>query len=129
DEALELIETLTMPSYQARILYEYGRVLRRLGRRRKADEIFARAGDVFAAMGATEFVNRCNRERRAGGLGTRTTGVGGLTPQEEEIAKLVTEGATNREVARELFLSSKTVEYHLTRVYRKLGVRTRNELP
>ena len=129
DEALELIETLTMPSYQARILYEYGRVLRRLGRRRKADEVFARAGEVFAAMGATEFVNRCNRERRAGGLGTRTTGAGGLTPQEEEIAKLVAEGATNREVARELFLSSKTVEYHLTRVYRKLGVRTRNELP
>ncbi|WP_156228792.1 helix-turn-helix transcriptional regulator [Corynebacterium comes] len=129
EEAIELIETLTMPSYQARVLYEYGRVLRRLGRRRQADDIFVRAGDVFAAMGATEFVNRCNRERRAGGLGTRTTGAGGLTPQEEEIAKLVAEGATNREVARELFLSSKTVEYHLTRVYRKLGVRTRNELP
>ncbi|MDO5669986.1 MAG: LuxR C-terminal-related transcriptional regulator [Corynebacterium sp.] len=129
EEAIELIETLAMPTYQARILYEYGRVLRRLGRRRQADEAFARAGDVFAAMGATEFVNRCNRERRAGGLGTRTTGAGGLTPQEQEIAKLVAEGATNREVARELFLSSKTVEYHLTRVYRKLGVRTRNELP
>ena len=129
EEAVEQIESLTMPSYQARILYEYGRVLRRLGRRRKADEIFARSGDVFAAMGATEFVNRCNRERRASGLGTRTTGAGGLTPQEEEIAKLVAEGATNREVARELFLSSKTIEYHLTRVYRKLGVRTRNELP
>ncbi len=129
EEAVEQIESLTMPSYQARILYEYGRVLRRLGRRRQADEIFARAGDVFAAMGATEFVNRCNRERRASGLGTRTTGAGGLTPQEEEIAKLVAEGATNREVARELFLSAKTVEYHLTRVYRKLGVRTRNELP
>ena len=129
EEAIDLIETLAMPSYQARILYEYGRVLRRLGRRRQADEIFARAGDVFAAMGATEFVDRCNRERRAGGLGTRTTGAGGLTPQEEEIAKLVAEGATNREVARELFLSAKTVEYHLTRVYRKLGVRTRTELP
>lgn len=129
EEAVEQIESLTMPSYQARILYEYGRVLRRLGRRRQADEIFARSGDVFAAMGATEFVNRCNRERRASGLGTRTTGAGGLTPQEEEIAKLVAEGATNREVARELFLSSKTIEYHLTRVYRKLGVRTRNELP
>lgn len=129
EEAVELIETLPMPTYQSRMLYEYGRVLRRLGRRRQADEVFARAGEVFAAMGATEFVERCNRERRAGGLGTRTTGAGGLTPQEEEIAKLVAEGATNREVARELFLSSKTVEYHLTRVYRKLGVRTRNELP
>lgn len=129
EESLEMIETLAMPSYQSRILYEYGRVLRRLGRRRQADEIFTRAGEVYEAMGATEFVNRCNRERRAGGLGTRTTGAGGLTPQEQEIAKLVAEGATNREVARELFLSAKTVEYHLTRVYRKLGVRTRNELP
>lgn len=129
EESLEMIETLAMPSYQSRILYEYGRVLRRLGRRRQADDIFTRAGEVYEAMGATEFVNRCNRERRAGGLGTRVTGAGGLTPQEQEIAKLVAEGATNREVARELFLSSKTVEYHLTRVYRKLGVRTRNELP
>ncbi|WJY64040.1 Putative HTH-type transcriptional regulator [Corynebacterium atrinae] len=129
EEAVELIDSLAMPSYQSRILYEYGRVLRRLGRRRQADEIFARAGEVFAAMGATEFVERCNRERRAGGLGTRTTGAGGLTPQEEEIAKMVADGATNREVARELFLSAKTVEYHLTRVYRKLGVRTRTELP
>ncbi|WP_197088345.1 helix-turn-helix transcriptional regulator [Corynebacterium occultum] len=129
DQSLEQIESLAMPSYQSRILYEYGRVLRRLGRRRQADEIFTRAGEVYEAMGATEFVNRCNRERRAGGLGTRTTGAGGLTPQEQEIAKLVAEGATNREVARELFLSAKTVEYHLTRVYRKLGVRTRNELP
>lgn len=129
EESLEQIETLAMPSYQSRILYEYGRVLRRLGRRRQADDIFTRAGEVYEAMGATEFVNRCNRERRAGGLGTRVTGAGGLTPQEQEIAKLVAEGATNREVARELFLSSKTVEYHLTRVYRKLGVRTRNELP
>lgn len=129
EESIEMIEALAMPSYQSRILYEYGRVLRRLGRRRQADDIFTRAGEVYEAMGATEFVNRCNRERRAGGLGTRTTGAGGLTPQEQEIAKLVADGSTNREVARELFLSSKTVEYHLTRVYRKLGVRTRNELP
>lgn len=129
EESIELIESLPMPAYQSRVLYEYGRVLRRLGRRRRADEAFARAGEVFEAMGAVEFVERCNRERRAGGLGTRTSRAGGLTPQEEEIAKLVASGATNREVATELFLSSKTVEYHLTRVYRKLGVRTRNELP
>ena len=60
-------------------------------------------------------------ERRAGGPAP----AGGRHPAEIAVA----EGATNREVARELFLSSKTVEYHLTRVYRKLGVRTRNELP
>ncbi|AWB82503.1 helix-turn-helix transcriptional regulator [Corynebacterium yudongzhengii] len=129
EESIEQIESLPVPAYQSRVLYEYGRVLRRLGRRRRADEAFVRAGEVFESMGAAEFVKRCNRERRAGGLGTRTSRAGGLTPQEEEIAKLVAGGATNREVATELFLSSKTVEYHLTRVYRKLGVRTRNELP
>ncbi|OFS21835.1 helix-turn-helix transcriptional regulator [Corynebacterium sp. HMSC04H06] len=80
-------------------------------------------------MGAPEFVERCNQERRASGLGRRTTGAGGLTPQEEEIAKAVADGASNREVAEELYLSTKTVEYHLTRVYRKLGIRSRNELP
>lgn len=129
EQSIEQIESLPLPAYQSRVLYEYGRVLRRLGRRRRADEAFARAGEVFEAMGAIEFVERCNRERRASGLGTRTSRAGGLTPQEEEIAKLVSAGATNREVATELFLSSKTVEYHLTRVYRKLGVRTRTELP
>ncbi|MFD5868158.1 LuxR C-terminal-related transcriptional regulator [Corynebacterium sp. NPDC060344] len=129
DDGVDAIESLPMPAYQCRIIYEYGQVLRRLGRRRRADEMFARAGEIFAAMGATEFVDRCNRERRAGGLGTRTTNAAGLTPQEEEIAALIADGASNREAASELFLSPKTVEYHLTRVYRKLGIRTRSELP
>ncbi|MGV3208632.1 LuxR C-terminal-related transcriptional regulator [Corynebacterium sp. 11266D000AW] len=128
-DAVEMIESRPLPFYQSRILFEYGRILRRLGRRRHADEIFGRAGEVYAAMGAPEFVERCNQERRASGLGRRTTGAGGLTPQEEEIAKAVADGASNREVAEELYLSTKTVEYHLTRVYRKLGIRSRNELP
>lgn len=51
-----------------------------------------------------------------------------LTPAEEQIAALVGEGATNREVAARMFLSGKTVENHLTRVYRKLGVRSRTQL-
>ena len=114
-----------MPAYQSRISYDYGQVQRRLGRRRRADEMFARAGEIFAAMGATEFVDRCNRERRAGGLGTRVTNSAGLTPQEEEIAAIIADGASNREAAAELFLSPKTVEYHLTRVP-KLGIRTRS---
>lgn len=129
DDGVDAIESVPMPAYQSRIIYEYGQVLRRLGRRRRADEMFARAGEIFAAMGATEFVDRCNRERRAGGLGTRVTNSAGLTPQEEEIAAIIADGASNREAAAELFLSPKTVEYHLTRVYRKLGIRTRSELP
>ncbi len=129
DGAAEEFEDIPLPFYQARVLYEYGRTLRRLGRRRIADDIFSRASEVFGSMGATEYVQRCDRERRVSGIGARHTGVGGLTPQEEEIAKHVAEGASNREVAQELFLSSKTIEYHLTRVYRKLGIRTRSELP
>jgi LuxR family maltose regulon positive regulatory protein len=128
DDAAEAISTLPMPSYQSRILFEYGQLLRRLGRRRRADEQFARAAEVYAAMGATTFVERCNRERRAGGLGPRTVDAAGMTPQEKEIAAAVADGATNREVARDLFLSPKTVEYHLTRVYRKLGIRSRSDL-
>lgn len=128
DDAVDAISALPMPAYRSRILFEYGQLLRRLGRRRLADDMFARAGEVFAAMGATRFVERCNQERRVGGLGTRDVGSGGLTPQEEEIAALVAEGATNREVSGELFLSPKTVEYHLTRVYRKLRIRSRGEL-
>jgi LuxR family maltose regulon positive regulatory protein len=128
DDAADAIGTLPMPSYQSRILFEYGQLLRRLGQRRRADEQFARAAEVFAAMGATTFVERCNRERRAGGLGPRTVDATGMTPQEKEIAAAVADGATNREVARDLFLSPKTVEYHLTRVYRKLGIRSRSDL-
>ena len=80
-------------------------------------------------MGAGEFVAMANRERRASGLGQQSPQFAGLTPQEEEIAQAVAAGATNREVADEFYLSTKTVEYHLTRVYRKLGIRSRGELP
>ena len=91
--------------------------------------MLAQAGDLFAAMGAGEFVAMANRERRASGLGQQSPQFAGLTPQEEEIAQAVASGATNREVADEFYLSTKTVEYHLTRVYRKLGIRSRGELP
>jgi LuxR family maltose regulon positive regulatory protein len=128
DEAVEAITPLGMPAYEGRILYEYGQILRRLGQWRRADDIFSRASETFAAMGARHFVALCDRERRAGGLGPRRTRPGDLTPQEEQIAGVVATGATNREVARELFLSTKTVEYHLTRIFRKLEIRNRGEV-
>ncbi|WIM70375.1 helix-turn-helix domain-containing protein [Corynebacterium suedekumii] len=72
---------------------------------------------------------RCASERRIGGVGAGPrSNPHGLTPQEEQITARVADGATNSEVARELSLSTKTVEYHLTRVYRKLGVKTRQAL-
>ncbi|WIM67192.1 LuxR C-terminal-related transcriptional regulator [Corynebacterium breve] len=128
DEAVEMIEPLNLPLYSSRIFFEYGQALRRLGKRRLADDCFARAGEQFAMMGADFLVERCNRERRASGLGTRGKEKGMLTPQEMEIATLVAQGATNKEAAAELFLSAKTVEYHLTRVYQKLAIRNRSEL-
>ncbi|GAB3695217.1 LuxR C-terminal-related transcriptional regulator [Corynebacterium nasicanis] len=129
EEAVEAILDTPMPAYQSRILFEYGKVLRRHGRRQRADEILSHAAEIFAQMGANVMVERCAAERRVGGVGVAPrTNPHGLTPQEEQIAALVAEGATNAAVARELSLSTKTVEYHLTRVYRKLGVRTRQEL-
>ncbi|ALC06565.1 LuxR family transcriptional regulator [Corynebacterium deserti GIMN1.010] len=128
DDALDMLDPLTLPYYRARICFEYGQALRRQGQRRRADEQFARASAVFQDMGAYAMVTRANRERRVGGLGQRSEMAGGLTPQEYEIAQLVATGHSNREVANELFLSPKTVEYHLTRVYKKLGIRNRIEL-
>lgn len=129
EEAVDAITDRNLPAYEARILFEFGAVLRRIGRRSRAEEFFARAEEVFAMMGATTMVHRCAVERRAGGVGGRRPNRLGLTPQEEQIAALVAEGATNRGAARELSLSTKTVEYHLTRVYKKLGLSSRAELP
>lgn len=129
EDAVDAISGLNLPAYEARILFEFGSVLRRIGRRSQAEELFSRAEEVFTMMEATTMVHRCQVERRAGGMGGRRPNRLGLTPQEEQIALLVAEGATNRGVARELSLSTKTVEYHLTRVYRKLGLNSRSELP
>lgn len=129
EEAAEAILATPMPAYQSRILFEYGKVLRRHGRRQRADEVLAHAAEIFAQMGAGVMVDRCAAERRVGGVGPETRiNPHGFTPQEEQIAALVAEGGTNRAVARELSLSTKTVEYHLTRIYRKLGVTTRQAL-
>ncbi len=130
DEALELISALPLRYDQARINFSYGQTLRRLRRRARADVVLSAARDGFAAMGATTYVERCDRELKAGGVHrTRPEPTAdALTPQEESVTRLVARGLSNKEVAAELFLSSKTVQYHLTRVYAKLGIRSRAEL-
>ena len=84
----------------------------------------------YLSLGAQTYVQRCERELKAGGLhpmrGPR--GQVELTPQEEAVTVLVAQGLSNREVAAELYVSPKTVQYHLTRIYAKLGVRSRAEL-
>jgi ATP/maltotriose-dependent transcriptional regulator MalT len=132
DTSLDLLADLPLRYDRARVNFAYGQTLRRAGKRREADAVIATARDIYLALGATTYVARCDRELKAGGVhATRRAvdrPVDALTPQEEAVSELVAGGLSNREVAAELFVSMKTVQYHLTRVYAKLGVRSRAEL-
>ncbi|AFM15117.1 response regulator containing a CheY-like receiver domain and an HTH DNA-binding domain [Mycolicibacterium chubuense NBB4] len=130
DDALAHLEGLPLRYDAARVNFAYGQTLRRAGKRRAADAAISAARELYASLGATAYVARCDRELKAGGLNQlRDTRDGiELTPQEEAVSTLVAKGLSNREVAAELYVSPKTVQYHLTRIYAKLGVRSRSEL-
>lgn len=126
--ALGQISDLPLPLLRARLHLEFGQALRRIGKRRDAEAEFYRARRGFAGMGATGYVDRCNNELKAGSRTRDGDSLTALTPQEQAVVDLVLQGLTNREVAARLFISVKTVQYHLTRVYSRLGVRSRAEL-
>lgn len=125
--ALASIAGEPLPLLRARILYGYGQALRRAGKRRDAEDQLRLARQGFAAMGATTYVARCDRELKAG-TRTRRLALTDLTPQERAVVELVVQGLSNGECAAALFVSIKTVQYHLTRVYARLGIRSRAEL-
>jgi len=109
----------------------YGEWLRRERRRLDAREHLRLALEAFTDMGVEAFASRAERELLATGerARKRTTGTRDqLTPQEAQISGLVAEGQTNREIAAQLFISPSTVEYHLRKVFRKLGVSSRTQL-
>src|ERR671924_1363824 len=109
----------------------FGEQLRRRGRRHDSRMHLGAALEAFEASGATPWAERARRELRASGLTPRRRQPAArdqLTPQELQIALLVAEGKTNRDVAATLFITPKTVEFHLTRVYRKLEIHSRAEL-
>jgi DNA-binding CsgD family transcriptional regulator len=114
------------PFELARSLLVAGTVRRRMRQKTGARELLNRALATFNDLGAPLWVDKAERELAR--IGGRAPAPSGLTPTEAQIAGLVAEGRTNREVAEALFISIHTVEANLKRVYRKLDVRSRTEL-
>jgi DNA-binding CsgD family transcriptional regulator len=110
----------------------YGEWLRREGRRLAARDQLRAAHEMFAAMGMDAFAKRAGLELSATGERVRKRSVetrDELTPQEEQIARLARDGLSNPEIGAALFLSPRTVEWHLRKVFFKLGIGSRRELP
>jgi DNA-binding CsgD family transcriptional regulator len=130
DEALEWHHRMPLPFEVARTHLCFGERLRRERQRIAARRELRTALDTFERLGAEPWAQRARVELRAAGEAAAADRpeTADLTPQELQVALLVSGGATNREAAAALFLSPKTVEVHLTHVYRKLGVRSRTEL-
>ncbi|HEX9599540.1 MAG TPA: AAA family ATPase [Gaiellaceae bacterium] len=126
EEALVQYERVPMPFERARTLLPLGSARRRARERRGARECLQQALAIFEQLGAAIWAQRSRAElaRIAG----RAPGSGQLTAAERRVAELVAEGRTNKEVAAELVVSVRTVESTLTKVYAKLGVRSRTEL-
>jgi DNA-binding NarL/FixJ family response regulator len=126
EQSVERHAALPLPLDTARALLLLGAVRRRAGSKRGAREALQGAREGFERLGAAIWLERADQE--LGRIGGRAPSSGELTRSEERVAALVAEGRTNREVAAALFLSERTVESHLSQVYRKLGVRSRAEL-
>jgi DNA-binding NarL/FixJ family response regulator len=129
--ALELHESSPSPFEVARTQLCNGEVLRRQRRRIEARQLLHEALNTFERLGAEPWASRAHTELSATGEKARRRDVFGtrdLTSQELQIALVVSQGATNREAAAQLFLSPRTVEAHLSSAYRKLGARSRTEL-
>jgi DNA-binding NarL/FixJ family response regulator len=129
-EALELADALS-PFERARTELLYGEWLRRERRRKEARPHLRAAADEFARLGARPWQERAEAELRATGETARKrepSTFDQLTPQELQIAQLAAEGYTNPDIAGQLFLSPRTIEYHLGKVFSKLGIAGRTEL-
>jgi DNA-binding CsgD family transcriptional regulator len=131
--ALALHERDTRPFDRARTELVYGEWLRRERRKREARIHLHAALQAFEALGATPWADRARAELRATGiLAPRAAApdiLAALTPQELQITRLAARGLQNRDIAAQLFLSPRTVAYHLYKAYPKLGVSSRAELP
>jgi DNA-binding CsgD family transcriptional regulator len=119
------------PAHAARLLLAYGGLLRRTGDRKGAVERPRRASDLYAALRAAPFAARTETELakcRLPGDPARKQPALALTSRETEVAHLVGKGLSNPEIAAELFISRKAVEYHLGNIYAKCGLQGRQQL-
>ncbi|MGH1565169.1 helix-turn-helix transcriptional regulator [Mumia sp. DW29H23] len=130
-EAIERLGRTPLRFFLARAHLVYGEWLRRENRRLDAREQLKVAHEMLAEMGADGFAGRARRELAATGATARRRSVEtmtDLTEQESQVARLAAQGHTNPEIAGQLFISPRTVEWHLRKVYSKLGISSRKEV-
>jgi DNA-binding CsgD family transcriptional regulator len=129
DRALDASSRVGLPFERAKVELAAGGFLRRTGRRRRAVELLTQAAATFGRLGAAPYAERCRVELAGSGLHPAPRDAGSsLTSQELVVARLAAAGRTNREIAGELVVSVKTVEYHLRNVFTKLGITRRRQL-
>ena len=131
-DAIDAFERGDARLERARALADLGALLRRRNRRSEARALLRDALDAAHRSGATRLAKQAETELRATGARPRRivlTGLDSLTASERRIAELASQGLTNREIAQTLFVTARTVEGHLTSVFRKLLVDSRDELP
>jgi DNA-binding CsgD family transcriptional regulator len=130
-EAVDAFERCDVGLERARTLTDLGAMLRRRNRRTEAREMLREALDVAHRGSATLLAARAETELRATGARPRRVmlaGLDSLTASERRIAEYASDGLTNREIAQTLFITTRTVEGHLTSIFRKLHLSSRNEL-
>ena len=132
EEGVQVLRESPAKLEHAKARTELGAALRRANRRSEAREHLRHALELATICGAGPLAQRAETELLATGARPRRIflrGVESLTPGERRVAQMAAEGHTNREIAQALFVTSKTVEVHLSSVYRKLGIRSRSQLP
>lgn len=130
-QSLDILQDTPARLEIARVLIEYGAGLHACGRTEAARDTLRRGLDLAHALGASALCARAYNELHATGARPRraaTSGLDSLTPSERHVAQLAATGATNRDIARDLVVTQRTIELHLTSVYRKLGVSGRRDL-
>jgi DNA-binding NarL/FixJ family response regulator len=131
-ESLAVLETSSAKLERPRTMVELGASLRRANRRAEARELLAQGMELAVLAGSHPLAEQARLELAATGARPRQlllSGVESLTASERRVAGFAAEGLTNKDIAQALFVTPKTVEVHLSNVYRKLGIGSRAELP